>query len=188
MAELISTHIAKNVKELRQSRNLTQAQLAKVSGIPRPTWANLESGNANPTVAIMLKVAGAFQVPLEELISAPRANVKLYPADSVPKRQRNGVMIRKLLPDALKGVDFERMEFSGNAHIVGIPHRAGTREYLTCESGQIELTVGGELFKLTAGDVVVFRGDQRHSYRNLGERIAVGYSAVVIQSGTLQGE
>jgi len=187
MVELISTHIAKNVKQLRQSPNLTQAQLAKVSGIPRPTWANLESGTANPTVSIMLKVAGAFQVPLEELISAPRASVKLYPSDSVPKRHRNGVIIRKLLPDSLKGVDLERMEFSGSAQIVGIPHRPGTREYLTCESGQIELTVSGEIFKLTAGDVVVFRGDQRHSYRNLGERTAVGYSAVLIQAGNGEG-
>jgi transcriptional regulator with XRE-family HTH domain len=187
MAELISTHIAKNVKELRQSRNLTQAQLAKVSGIPRPTWANLESGTANPTVSVMLKVAGAFRVPLEELISAPRASVRLYPADSVPKRIRNGVVIRKLLPDSLKGVDLERMEFTGNAHIVGVSHRTGTREYLTCESGHIELRVGGEVFKLGAGDVVVFRGDQRHSYRNLGERIAVGYSAVLIQAGNEGG-
>ena len=185
MAELISTHIAKNVKQLRQSRNLTQAQLATASGIPRPTWATLESGTANPTVSIMLKVAGAFQVPLEELISAPRASVKLYRSESVPKRHRNGVMIRKLLPDSLKGADFERMEFSGSAQIVGIPHRAGTREYFTCESGQLEVTVSGEIFKLSAGDVVVFRGDQRHSYRNLGDRMAAGYSAVLIQSGTL---
>jgi hypothetical protein len=30
------------------------------------------------------------------------------------------------------------------------------------------------------GDVVVFRGDQRHSYANPDDRPAVGYSAVVL--------
>mgnify|MGYP003694347431 CR=1 FL=1 len=45
----------------------------------------------------------------------------------------------------------------------------GTREYLTCEQGEIQLAVAGEQWRLTAGDVVVFRGDQRHSYRNPGE-------------------
>jgi quercetin dioxygenase-like cupin family protein len=56
----------------------------------------------------------------------------------------------------------------------------GTREYLTCEAGQIRLSVGGEPFTLEAGDVVVFRGDQRHSYHNPGGRTAVGYSVVLL--------
>jgi hypothetical protein len=30
------------------------------------------------------------------------------------------------------------------------------------------------------GDVVVFRGDQKHSYENPGDRTAVGYSVVLL--------
>jgi quercetin dioxygenase-like cupin family protein len=60
----------------------------------------------------------------------------------------------------------------------GIPHTPGTREYLTCESGQIELSAAGERWQLAPGDVVVFRGDQRHGYRNLGATTAVAYSVV----------
>lgn len=52
----------------------------------------------------------------------------------------------------------------------GTPHRAGTREYLTCESGQIELIAGGEHHLLGPGDTLVFRGDQRHSYVNPDKR------------------
>ena len=33
---------------------------------------------------------------------------------------------------------------------------------------------------LSAGDVVVFRGDQRHSYHNPGRAPAIGYSVVVL--------
>jgi hypothetical protein len=32
-----------------------------------------------------------------------------------------------------------------------------------------------------AGDVVVFRGDQRHSYNNAQRRAAVGYSVVMLE-------
>ena len=62
--------------------------------------------------------------------------------------------------------------------LVGIPHTPGTREYLTCERGQIELRVSGDAFVLAAGDVVVFRGDQRHSYKSLGNVEAVAYSVI----------
>ena len=56
----------------------------------------------------------------------------------------------------------------------------GTREYLACEAGTIVLAAAGERWTLRAGDVVVFRGDQRHSYVNPGAAIAVGYSVVLL--------
>jgi len=62
----------------------------------------------------------------------------------------------------------------------GIPHTPGTTEYLTCESGRIVLVASGAEYELAVGDVVVFRGDQRHSYANPGEKAAVGYSVVVL--------
>ncbi len=41
----------------------------------------------------------------------------------------------------------------------------------------------GESWTLSPGDVLVFRGDQKHSYRNLGSVDAVAYSAVVLAPG-----
>src|SRR2546425_8251647 len=72
------------------------------------------------------------------------------------------------------------LEFSPLARLTGIPHTPGTREYLTCESGRIELVVAGEKWLLQPGDVVSFRGDQRHSYANPARATAVGYSVVLL--------
>lgn len=72
------------------------------------------------------------------------------------------------------------MELPPRAKMTGIPHTPGTREYLTCESGEIVLVASGEEYRLEAGDVVAFRGDQRHSYVNPGMRAAVAYSVVIV--------
>ena len=64
------------------------------------------------------------------------------------------------------------------AKMTGIPHTAGTREYLTCERGTLELSVTGRKFELEPGDVVVFAGDQKHGYRNPGRSLAVAHSVV----------
>ena len=64
--------------------------------------------------------------------------------------------------------------------MTGVPHMPGTREYLTCETGEIVLAVAGEQWRLAPGDVMTFRGDQRHSYANPGSRPAVGYSVVLL--------
>src|SRR6478736_9260060 len=173
-----AAHLGRNIQTLREARGQTQQQIAKVAGIPRATWANLESGAANPTLAVLIKVAQALSVRLEELIEPPRRLGRLYRADALPTRTRGPVTVRKLLPETIAGLEIERMELPARAAMAGVPHTAGTREYLTCERGEIELSVGGAAFALAPGDVVVFRGDQKHGYRNPGAALAIAYSVV----------
>jgi transcriptional regulator with XRE-family HTH domain len=163
---------------LRESRGLSQHQIAKIAGVPRPTWANLESGAANPTLAVLSRVAAALQVRLDELLSPPRVAARHHPAASLATRAKGAARIRKLLPEPLPGLEIERMELPVGAAFAGVPHTPGTREYLTCERGEIELRVSGERYLLAPGDVVVFAGDQKHGYRNSGDKVAVGYSTV----------
>jgi XRE family transcriptional regulator, regulator of sulfur utilization len=180
MDSALSTQLGANIRQLRQSRGFTQEQMAKLSRLPRATWSNLESGAANPTLAVLHRVAIALQVSMEELIATPRADVKHYPKGSLPSRQRGSVTVSSLLPDEVPGMQIERLELPPASRLVGVPHTAGTREYLTCEAGEIELVASGASFRLTGGDVVVFRGDQRHSYTNPGRRPAIGYSVVML--------
>jgi transcriptional regulator with XRE-family HTH domain len=178
--EDLAARLAKNVKQLREARDLTQQQMAKLSGLPRATWAHLESGAANPTLAVIHRAARALGVTLEELISTPRAACRMYPRGDLPVRTPGQALVRKLLPDPIPGMEIDRIEIAPRGRMTGVPHTPGTREYLTCEAGRISLVAGGERWTLSPGDVIVFRGDQRHSYANPDDRPAVGYSVVVL--------
>jgi XRE family transcriptional regulator, regulator of sulfur utilization len=178
MHDAAAGNLGRNIQDLRQARGLSQQQIARLAGIPRATWANLESGTANPTLAVLVSVAQALQVRLEELIEPPRRTGRLYRAAALPSRTRGSVTVRKLLPETIAGMEIERMELPPGAAMSGVPHTPGTREYLTCERGEVELSAGGERFALSPGDVVVFHGDQKHGYRNLGSTVAVAYSVV----------
>jgi XRE family transcriptional regulator, regulator of sulfur utilization len=177
----LAARLAHNVRELRQARGFTQQQMAKLAGLPRATWSNLESGGGNPTLTVLHAVCSAFQVSLEEIVAAPRASARLYPKGTLPQRLRGAVSVNSLLPDKIPGMQIERLELPVGSRMIGVPHTPGTREYLTCESGELELVASGESFQMSAGDVVVFRGDQRHSYVNPGRRVAVGYSVVMLR-------
>ncbi len=180
MHDKIASHLARNIRQLREARGLTQEQLSKSANVPRATLANLESGQSNPTVSVVAKIASAFQVSVEELISPPRAACQFYPGASLSQRVRGGVAVRRVLPDVLQNIELDRMELAPGSRLVGIPHRTGTREYFACEIGPVELTVAGESWTLESGDVVVFRGDQKHSYSNLGTNKAIAYSIVLL--------
>lgn len=182
MSEDLSGRLAENLKQLRAARGKTQQQMAKLAGLPRATWANLESGAANPTLSVLHSASAALSVSLEELLAPPRATGRHYPRGDLPTKRRGKVEIRKLLPDPVPGMEMERFELPAGSRMTGIPHTPGTREYLACERGTIELVASGERFRLEPGDVVAFRGDQRHSYGNVGRGAAVGYSVVVLVS------
>ncbi len=183
MDEAIAGRLATNMRTLREARGLTQQRISKLADVPRATWATLESGISNPTLNVLIKVAEALGVRLEELIGPPRTTAWLYPKGSLPTKSRGKAEIRRLLPEALSGLEIERFELPAGAHFTGIPHTQGTREYLTCERGSLDLAVGGECFTLKPGDVVVFHGDQPHSYRNGGRSAAIAYSVVAFARG-----
>ncbi|HUB07024.1 MAG TPA: XRE family transcriptional regulator [Myxococcales bacterium] len=183
MTEDLQARLARNVRSLRDARGFTQQQMARLSGVPRATWANLESGAANPTLSVLTRVAQVLQVSLEELVAAPRATARVYPRGVLPVRTRGDVELRRLLPDPIAGMEMDRLALPPGARLTGIPHTEGTREYLACEAGEIVLRAAGEEHRLQAGDVAVFRGDQRHSYANPGRAPAIGYSVVVLAPG-----
>ncbi|MFT7286873.1 MAG: transcriptional regulator with XRE-family HTH domain [Halieaceae bacterium] len=179
----INRNLADNIRRLRETRKLSQAQLAKLSGIPRPTWASLETGTANPTLAVLSKAATALNISIEELVGPPRSEFKFIPAARVPERKRQGARIRPLVAETIAGLEITRTELEAGGRMVGIPHKEGTREYLTCERGQVELVAGGKHHLLNEGDMLVFRGDQRHSYINPDmQRTSISVSVVCFAS------
>ncbi|MCB9601058.1 MAG: helix-turn-helix domain-containing protein [Sandaracinus sp.] len=183
----LSERLAANVRLLRQARGKTQQQMADLAGVPRATWSNLESGAANPTLAVLHAAATALAVSLEELLSPPRVAARHYPVSSLETRERGKVQVRMLLPDPVPGMSMERFELPPTTRMVGTPHTPGTREYLACERGRIELVASGTRYVLDPGDVVAFRGDQKHSYANPGRSTAVGYSVVLLVSPLVPG-
>lgn len=129
-------------------------------------------------MSVLLKVAGALGVSIEELVQAPRAECRFYKAGSLPLERRGGGLIQALLPESITGLQIEKLELDVQGGLTGVPHIPGSREYLVCNSGQIELAVAGETWRLSPGDVLVFRGDQKHSYKNIGRRKASAYSVI----------
>jgi transcriptional regulator with XRE-family HTH domain len=180
VSDSLPIRLGHNVRQLREARGLTQEQVARLAKLPRATWSHVESGAGNPTLAVLDKVATALQVPIEELTVSPRTSGRLHEKGSLRVRRQGDGSIRQLLPDPIPGVLIDRMELPPGGRIPGVPHMPGTREYFTCERGTVSVAVAGERFLVGPGDVLVFKGDQRHSYSNEARDPAVGYSVVLL--------
>ncbi len=65
--------VGPRLRALRQQRDLTLADLSAATGISASTLSRLESGQRRPNLELLLPLAQAYRVPLDELIGAPAA-------------------------------------------------------------------------------------------------------------------
>lgn len=181
-AEAAPEHLARNLIGLRQARGLTQQALARSAGVPRSTVATLESGAGNPSLQVLVKVASALAVPIDELLASPRAKVRHYrePELAAQQRQGRGVTSRPLVPEPTPAELLNLMTFAPHATLGGSPHLPGTREFFTCLEGRVVIVVAGERHEMQPGEVLAFPGNVAHSYQNPDATPARGVSVVVL--------
>ena len=183
--ERLSANLSRNLRRLRETRGVTQATLARLSEVPRPTIAKLEAGSPNPTLHVLARITHALRVSIEELIAPPPAAGKLYQASELTVFRDRGVERRHLIPHPLPGATLERMTFAPGARLSGAPHPAGSREYLAVEQGRIHLTTPAERWVVEPGQVLEYRGDQTHGYHNPDHTNALAFTLVIHAPGGL---
>ena len=177
----VSAYLAHNLAQLRKGKNLSQAQLSQRAGIPRSTITHMESGEGNPSLANLCKLAGALNVSIEELLSRPRNACTLLKADQVPVLERSSgkVRVHKLMPDKVRGIELDRVEIRSGSSMGGKPHVRGSKEYLMTLEGTVVVSIAGTDYRVETGDVLAFPGDQKHAYRNPESSAAVALSVVL---------
>ncbi|MFG2876383.1 helix-turn-helix domain-containing protein [Streptomyces sp. NPDC048337] len=74
--------VAPRLRRLRDRRGLTLAALSEATGISKSTLSRLESGQRRPSLELLLPLAAAYRVPLDDLVGAPEVGdprVRLTP-------------------------------------------------------------------------------------------------------------
>ena len=173
VSDKLSTHIAANLKRLREARQISQQRLSEVSGVPRPTLAHLESGVANPALSLLLKVSEALQVRPEELWDMPVPTIACTRLDALPKRRDGKATIQRLFVETYSGAAFERvtLELAGNWQVKA--NKPGSRYHLYCEAGAVLLTAGEQDCKLGAGELAALCGETGFRAKNVAKRPTV---------------
>src|SRR3954451_17153575 len=73
LAEAINRHLGGRVKQLRTAKGWSLEALANASGVSRSMLSQIEREQANPTLAVTMRIAQAFAMPLGDLLEMPDA-------------------------------------------------------------------------------------------------------------------
>ena len=155
--------VGPRLRAVRQRREATLAQLAAATGISVSTLSRLESGQRRPTLDLLLLLARAHQVALDELVGAPPTGdprvrpqpVTRYGMTWLPLTRRPGGLqaFKLILPARELVTEPEQQTHEGY-------------EWLYVLSGRLRLLLAEHDLTLDAGEVAEFDTRTPHWFGN----------------------
>jgi transcriptional regulator with XRE-family HTH domain len=171
---------------LRQRRALSLDELSRMAGVSKSLLSQIERSQANPTVAVVWRLANALGVPMAELLGGEPVTAEpamgFVPAHSAPSlRSPDGLCeLRILGPIDLAGqFEWYALTVQPGGALESTPHEDGTREHLTVQVGTLEVSTGAETQRLKPGETARYAADRPHTIRNAGKTVVSAWLVVV---------
>lgn len=156
--------VGPRLRRLRAQRGVTLVALSETTGISKSTLSRLETGQRRPSLELLLPLAHAYRVPLDDLVGAPEVGdprVHLKPRSAngrtvVPlTRQPGGIQAWKII------IPKTKTEPNPKAH--------EGYEWLYVLSGRMRLILGDHDVVLSPGEVADFDTRVPHWFGSTGE-------------------
>ena len=156
--------VGPRLKRIRAQRDVTLTELAERTGISKSTLSRLENGQRRPSLELLLPLALAYRVPLDDLVGAPEVGdprIRLKPRrvhgrTVLPLTQQpNGVQAWKIVIPASQSTPKPR------AH--------EGYEWLYVLSGRMRLILGDRDFVLGVGEAAEFDTQLPHWFGSTGD-------------------
>ncbi len=170
-----SVVLATAVRNLRTARQWTLDHAAVRIGISRRLLAQIEAGEANPSLTTLLALADGFGVHLTDLLEAPSTGsttvVQTDPATAPVLWSTSAGSAARLLVGRGPLELWHWFLAPGDSRM-SEAHSDPSAEMLHVLSGTVELEIGEEVLLLKAGASAAFPANRVHTYRNPTRRPA----------------
>ena len=155
--------VAPRLRRIREQRGITLTELSATTGISKSTLSRLENGQRRPSLELLLPLAQAYRVPLDDLVGAPAVGdprIRLKPRrvndrTVIPLTRPGGIQAWKIVIPAAQA------EPSPRAH--------DGFEWLYVLAGRMRLILGDQDLVLGPGEAAEFDTQVPHWFGSTGE-------------------
>jgi len=163
---------------LRQRRGLSLDELSRQAGVSKSMLSQIERNQANPTVAVVWRLATALGVAVGELLGDGRPAAPLLAtvaAHATPTLTSpdGKCELRILGPIDLAGqFEWYTLTVQPGGTLASQAHEPGSREHLTVLAGALEIAAGAESARVRHGETARYAVDVAHRIHNPGRTVA----------------
>lgn len=170
--DYINRNIAVNLKKIRIAKNLSLEEMAEQSGVSKSMLAQIERGEANPSIGCLGKIISGLRVELTELIEPPRQETYYISREGIiPTKEVEGQYSIYTYFPYEKDRQFEiyGMDIYPKGIYYSGSHGENTVEYITVATGTLLLNIRNKKYEISQGDAFRFDSDIEHWYCNEGK-------------------
>lgn len=172
--------VGTQLRLLRQERDISQRELAKRAGVTNSSISLIEQNSVSPSVSSLKKILDALSVSISAFFSGGEINhpSPFYRASQLVEIGDGKLSWRLVAagrPDRRMSVLHERYPPGADSGAEMLEHDG--EEGGVVVAGEIEITVNGEVARLSAGDAYYFDSRLPHRFRNPSDAEAVIVSA-----------
>ncbi|MFW5714198.1 MAG: cupin domain-containing protein [Brevefilum sp.] len=172
-APSIEIKVGTRLRVLRQARDLSQRELADLSGLNFNTLSLIETEKSSPNVSTLQQLAEALEVPITAFFEPPAAQQPAVVYQKSGERPSvafdhgtfadlgGGLTLGEGTP-LLLNLD-PGQEFGEGP----VAHTG--QEFVYCLSGELVYSVDGQNYHLASGDSLIFEASLTHLWSNPGE-------------------
>ncbi|MFD5254545.1 helix-turn-helix domain-containing protein [Streptomyces bobili] len=162
--DTVLAEVGPRLRRIRKERGATLAGLSEATGISVSTLSRLESGLRKPSLELLLPIARAHEVALDELVGAPSVRDPRVRAQPIVRHGRTHWPLTRQ-PGGLQAFKVLEPQRTGDPD----PRTHEGYEWLYVLSGRLRLVLGEHDVVLSAGEAAEFDTRVPHWFGSTGE-------------------
>ncbi|MEU4362908.1 helix-turn-helix transcriptional regulator [Promicromonospora sp. NPDC023987] len=166
--DVVLDAVGPRLRAIRKQRRSTLSEVAELTGMSVSTLSRIESGQRRPTLEVLLPLARAYRMPLDDLVGAPATgDPRIHPRPVT----RKGVVWVTLSRDA-GGLNAFKQVIPAQP---SVPEKLDQQvheghEWIYVLSGTLRLALADKDFEMSAGEAAEFDTRTPHAIANTGPR------------------
>lgn len=160
--------VGERLKQIRKLKGISQRELAKRAGVTNSTISMIEKNAVSPSVSSLKKILGCVPISIGDFFADDTEPDKVvFRADEQPDIGTNNVKLLLIGASVKERTTNILREYYPSGADTGsemLQHEGEEGGVVLC--GEIELTVGQDIYMLKAGDGYYFNSALPHRFRN----------------------
>jgi transcriptional regulator with XRE-family HTH domain len=175
MSSNINSVIGELLKEARAANGWSLDVTYNKTGVSKAMLGQIERGESSPTIAKLWKIANGFELPISYFLGA-------FNASNIAKNElktEKGITVVPLFPfDPVTNFEVLSLTLMPLHQQNSEPHNSGVIEHILVIKGEMEYLLDEEWHALKEGEVIKFKADKAHGYRNLSDKATTFHNII----------
>lgn len=176
---MIDQLVGKRLKKLREEMHYSLDDVARLTGVSKPSLSNIERGTTSTSINNLWKISTGLSLPISYFFTDGGNQYELVSLKDQHQLESENDLVAIFTTFTWQVNDnFETffLTLQPNGKHQSKPHAYGVTEIIIVTEGQLTMSLNEELITVTKGQLLRFQANVEHCYSNISQKACSFYA------------